>query len=247
MRAPGEILADLVAKDPTAPRLTWYDDTPGPTAGERIELSGRVLANWVAKCANALVDALDADAGSRIRLDLPPDHWRTAYWALATWAVGGVVDLSTHGEPASLPDVLVTDDPDRAAGSAEAGDLVVVTLAALARTRPGGVPAGAMDEAAELATYGDRFDLSRHPTPDSPALVDDDAAVRYADLVPAAQWPVGSRVLVDGTPADLLRAMLCAWDGGGSVVLVRGADPALMAGRLAQEGIAVDLRPRHAG
>ena len=33
---PADLLAALLADDPGRPRLTWYDDEPGPTAGERI-------------------------------------------------------------------------------------------------------------------------------------------------------------------------------------------------------------------
>ncbi|MFD0786819.1 TIGR03089 family protein, partial [Micromonospora azadirachtae] len=46
------VFADAIAPDPTRPLLTWYDDA----SGERTELSGATLANWVAKTANLLVD-----------------------------------------------------------------------------------------------------------------------------------------------------------------------------------------------
>ena len=93
MRTPSSVLADLVRADATRPRVTFYDDAPGPTRGERIELSGRVLANWVAKAGNALQEEYDAAPGTLVRLDLPALHWRTAYWALAVWSVGATVSL----------------------------------------------------------------------------------------------------------------------------------------------------------
>jgi len=74
------LLAALMASDPGRPRITVYDDTDGPTRGERVELSARVVANWVAKAANLLQDELDAGPGTVVRLALPP-HWRTVYWA----------------------------------------------------------------------------------------------------------------------------------------------------------------------
>ena len=82
-----QLLAALAASDPGRPRLTWYDDAPGPTRGERIELSARVLANWVAKAANLLVDELDIEPGDQVVIALPT-HWRAAYWLLARgrWA-----------------------------------------------------------------------------------------------------------------------------------------------------------------
>src|SRR5688572_3007266 len=42
------LFASAVAVDPTRPLLTWYDDA----TGERTELSGATLDNWVAKTAN---------------------------------------------------------------------------------------------------------------------------------------------------------------------------------------------------
>ena len=53
---PADLLRRLLADDPTRPRLTWYDDEPGPTQGERIELSAKVLVNWVSKAANLMQD-----------------------------------------------------------------------------------------------------------------------------------------------------------------------------------------------
>ena len=55
----------------------------------------------------------------------------------------------------AAPDVVVTDAVDVAAAADEA---VLVTLAGLARSATGPVPAGAVDEARELATHGDVFD-----------------------------------------------------------------------------------------
>ncbi len=89
---PAEVLAAMLGSDPGRPRVTFYEDTPGPTSGERIELSAKVLANWVSKAANALQEEWDLAPGSRVRLDLPP-HWRSLYWALAVWSVGATVVL----------------------------------------------------------------------------------------------------------------------------------------------------------
>src|SRR6478735_9054066 len=108
---PAEVLARLFAADATRPRLTWYDDEPGPTAGERIELSARVLTNWVAKAANLLQDDLSAEPGTTVGLDLPA-HWRAVYWALAAWSVGAEVVVGTAATGA---DVLVTADVQTAA------------------------------------------------------------------------------------------------------------------------------------
>ena len=55
-----QLLPGLLASDPARPRITCYDDT----TGERIELSGKVLANWVAKAANLLQEEYDAGPGT---------------------------------------------------------------------------------------------------------------------------------------------------------------------------------------
>jgi len=178
VRTPASVLAEILRADPAGPRVTFYEDTPGPTQGERIELSGKVLANWVSKAGNALQDGYDIGPGSVVRLCLPP-HWRALYWALAVWSVGGTLELA--GGPA--PDLLICDDPATAATlDPAAGDVIVVTLGALARAYPGPVPDGAMDEARELATYGDRFTAMAEPSPDDLAMIIDsvETAVRLA-------------------------------------------------------------------
>jgi hypothetical protein len=78
--------------------VTWY----GP-AGERVELSAKVLDNWVSKTANLLVDELDVGPGSAVLVDLP-GHWRTVTWLLAVWATGAAAVLPATGAAAVLPD-----------------------------------------------------------------------------------------------------------------------------------------------
>jgi uncharacterized protein (TIGR03089 family) len=221
--------------------VTFYEDTPGPTQGERIELSGKVLANWISKAGNALADEYDLGPGSVVRLALPP-HWRSLYWALAVWSVGGAVDLV--GGP--TPDLLICEDPSTTAARHEGapGDLVIVTLAALARAHPGDVPPGAMDEARELATYGDQFAAMADPAPDDLALIADGAHTPYRSVVPQQDWPANTRVNLAGDLAQVLRSTLAAWAVDGSVVLARngqraGGEP--HPARLASENVTLDL------
>lgn len=232
-----DLLRRLVESDPGRPRITVYDDTDSPTRGERVELSARVLANWAAKAANLLQDELDAGRGTVVCLDLPP-HWRTLYWALAAWSVGACVEVPAHrsaagAAPDGTPaDVVVTDDPAAAQG---AEDGVLVTLAALARSAPGPVPPGVVDEAHDLATHGDEFAAWEEPEGEDPALRAD-GTTTHADLVPAGE---GGRVhtTTDDTVA-FLRTALAAWAADGSVVLTRGApDADVLAARLASEGV----------
>ena len=218
---------DLVLSDPGRPRLTWYGD-----GGERVELSGAVLQNWVSKTVNLLVEEFDAAPGTVVTLDLPP-HWRGVLWALATWRSGATVQL-TGDSPATPGDVVVTSRPaawaDLLSGPGGA-DLVAVALPALARSFDGDLPPGAVDAAGAVMTYGDVIGWAPETDPTAVALESADAgAVAFADLVPADGTP-GARVLVDGARplGGLLRELLTVWAADGSVVLASAATTAELA------------------
>ncbi|MEU4364785.1 TIGR03089 family protein [Promicromonospora sp. NPDC023987] len=209
------LLARLAA-DGGRPRLTWYGDD-----GERVELSGAVLANWASKTVNLLVEEFDAGPGSRVVVDLPV-HWRTVVWALAAWRAGATVAVPDAS--VAQPDVVVSDSPERWADGG--ADLVVVSLPALARRYDGDLPAGAIDAASAVMTYGDAIGWVPEVEPEQDALVTAAGAVGHKDLVP--EPGAGARVLVDGrgAVADVLRHLLGVWAGGGSVVLTSGATAA---------------------
>ncbi|TWE12103.1 TIGR03089 family protein [Rudaeicoccus suwonensis] len=174
---PDTLLPALLASDPSRPRVTFYDDA----RGERIELSGRVLGNWVAKAANWLQDECGAEPGSTVRLDLPPTHWRTLYWALAIWAVGATVS---------------GDDDADVVISMTAGDLVEPE-ASLAKS--------------EIASAADQFtvylpvDLSR-PAIDRPAPVSYRDLIRPVDAASPRTVLEGTQPEVLRTAADVLAA-----------------------------------------
>lgn len=207
----------VLVAEPGRPRLTWY----GPQ-GERVELSGAVLQNWVSKTVNLLVEEFDAAPGVRVKFDLPV-HWRTAVWALGAWRCGATVVLGGPETPAEAPaDVVLTDRPDAWAGSG--AELVAVTLPALARRFDGELPAGAIDAAAAVMTYGDVVTWA--PETDSRATALEapgTGPVDFAALVPlGGDVEPGARVLVDGgePAAHALRTLLGVWAADGSVVLV---------------------------
>ena len=233
---PADVLARLVASDSGRPRLTWYDDTPGPTNGERIELSARVLTNWVSKAANLLQDDCAAGPGTTVGLDVPA-HWRGVYWGMATWSVGATVVL---GRAATDADVLITTDPATAAE--HGGDAVLLSLPALARAHPEAADAGgAVDEAKELSTHGDQFSPMSDPESGDLALSSDGVDTTYADLVRLRDdWGATPRVAVDDTLPRVLEGCLSAWASDGSVVAMRGSagvDPDTLARRLESEGV----------
>lgn len=221
-----DVLTSLLS-EPGRPRLTWY----GPD-GERIELSGAVLDNWVAKTTNLLVEELDAGPGTRVVVDLPP-HWRTLVWALAGWRAGAtIVTDATPGALAGLTatDVVVTDRPADLDLPRDAA-VVAVTLPALARRFDGDLPAGALDAAGSVMTYGDVIGWVPATDPAAAALTVGTDTVPHAGLVAAGEGaaagvPAGSRTLLDvsdartATPGVLLLA-LGVLAGGGSLVLLR--------------------------
>ncbi len=232
-----QLLRALVDSDPGRPRLTWYDDAAGPTHGERIELSARVLVNWVAKAANLLTGELDIEPGDRIALALPP-HWRAAYWLLAAWSVGAQVVVGDLHDAR----VVITDDP----ASVPSGPAVVaVTLPALARAWAGApLPAHALDEASTVTGQPDVFEPFDEPDPSAPAYTVSRLSVPYADLLATARelarnrgWQPGARVLTSSGPEDALAGLLAPLVVDGSLVLVRDPDPELVEERRRTEQV----------
>ena len=209
-----ELMTALRSGHSTSPRLTWY----GPDS-ERVELSGRVLDNWVAKTSNLLQDELDAGPGSRLRLDLPP-HWKSVILALAAWQLGMTTVLD-DGDA----DLLVTGEPEAPRGSAVYDAVIAVPLPALAMSWPGQLPPGVVDYAAEVRSHGDVFMAHTDPNPTDPAVTAADGTTyRHADLLEsfAAGHENGARLLVKAGEGleQVLMQSLGAWRQDGSVVLV---------------------------
>jgi uncharacterized protein (TIGR03089 family) len=213
------ILAAAVRRDPTRPLLTWYDDA----TGERTELSGATLANWVAKTANLLVDGLGLGPGDRAGVLLPP-HWQTAAVLLGCWSAG--VEVVGPAGPKAPVDVLFA--AAAGAGAHEvaawsAGDRYALSLDPFALPLRE-VPPGWADFSLEVRAYGDAF------APAHPLVVD-----AAADGLTA-----GDRVLIDAArhadPRDWLVGPLAA---GASIVLCGHLDPARLADRIAAEQVTV--------
>ena len=217
---PDLLLPRLVATDAARPRVTCYDDLPGPTAGERVEFSARVLTNWVSKAGNALQEEWDLGPGGRVLLRAAP-HWRCLYWALAAWEVGAAIVL----DGTAAADLVITDEPPTAA---PATPKVLLTRAALARSAGAALPQGVLDEAAELATFGDVLEPWAQAAADEPALIVGEETISRGDLlsVAARRWPdlpAGCRLDVNPVnTADLLTAAVAAFAVDGSLVLHLG-------------------------
>ena len=131
-------------------------------------------------------------------------------------------------------DLVVTDDPERLPDD---GPAVLVTRAALARRTDHDLPDGVMDEAADLASYGDDFTPWAEPEDDDPALRTAGGVGSYGQLV--AGCGAAARVqLVDPTAEALLRTTLDVWSRGGSLVVHLGpTDAATLERRARAEGV----------
>jgi uncharacterized protein (TIGR03089 family) len=229
------LFAAIVAEDPSLPLLTFYDDA----TGERTELSGATLGNWVSKTANLLVDGCGLGPGDQAGVWLPP-HWQTAAVLLGAWSAGLTV---AYGEP-----------------TAEGADVEFASLQAIEAGAPAGpadrfalglapmglplreVPPGWSDYVADVRQHGDHFPGAA-VAGDTTALLDpggahvghtallDRAAARAAEL-----GITGGRVVIDADaypyPLDWLLAPLAA---GASVVLSIHTDLAKLPGRVASE------------
>jgi uncharacterized protein (TIGR03089 family) len=209
-----ELMTALRSGQSTSPRLTWY----GPDS-ERVELSGRVLDNWVAKTSNLLQDELDAEPGTRLRLDLPA-HWKSVILALAAWQLGMEVVFDD-----AAAELLATANPGP--GTAEGGfdAVLAVALPALAMRWQGELPSGVVDYAAEVRSHGDVFMAHVDPEAARRAVLTAAGAVHtHAELLDgfAAVHDGGPRLLVPGGRGleGALAQALGAWKSGGSVVLV---------------------------
>jgi uncharacterized protein (TIGR03089 family) len=217
-----ELFAAAVDVDPTRPLLTFYDDT----TGERTELSGATLANWVAKTANLLVDGVGLGADDRA-LVLLPHHWQTAAVLLGCWSAG--LSVTSDLAPGAVPDVAFV-------AADRAGEITVGERYALG-LHPFGlplreVPAGYADFSVEVRGYGDRF------TPAAPATDQEALCARAAARADELKIGARDRILVDARahpdPVDWLLAALSA---RASTVLCANLDPDRLAARVAAERV----------
>jgi len=215
------LLGYATAADPAQPLLTWYDDG----TGERVELSGLTLANWVSKTANLLVDGCGLGPFDEATVSLPP-HWQTAAVLLGCWTAG--LSVSPDGA------VIFAASPVESAAT----DRFLLGLAPMGLPIRGATPAGWLDYVAEVRGHGDHF---AGPTvrPAQPALGGETHAAlvaRAAERAGELGIPAGGRVLIDAVghpdPVDWLLAPLTV---GASIVLCKHLDETARDSRAAAE------------
>lgn len=89
----------------------------------RVELSGRVLANWAVKLIGLFDEEYELGDDQEVLVDAAP-HWKSAAVVLAAGAMGAAVALEPGGEP----EVVITDRPGAWIGSAELGAAELAAL-----------------------------------------------------------------------------------------------------------------------
>lgn len=215
--SPTALLDAFRTVNPTSPRLSWY----GPDS-ERVEFSGRVLENWVAKTANYLVDELDAEPGTVVAVDVPL-HWRSLVWLLASWAVGAT---AATGPATAGADIIATTDPGAAQetfGAAKPAPLIVaVALPALQMRWMGELPPRTLDYCGDVRSHADVFFAEDIPGDADIAWLHGDAKTSYAELIGTTETSAPRRVLLavrDGW-GTVVPTALATWAAGGSVVLL---------------------------
>ena len=132
------------------PALIWYSAN-----GERIELSGRVLMNWVDKSANLLVEECELEPGEGFDLQAPL-HWRTIVLGLAALRVGALLDQDE-------PLVAAVCTEQEAGYTNDPAYLLAVDRAPLALSYTGDLQAlssyadDVLDYCALVRSFGDRY------------------------------------------------------------------------------------------
>ena len=233
------------AADADRPWLVWY------SPDERIELTGHVLSMWAAKTAGLL----SAEAGGRPRVHVALEPgWRALTWCLGTWLTGGRVLMG----PAALlgaagthePDASVADRPEALAP--RAGVQILVPRASLATGWDGELPPLVLDGVADVMPHPDAFAPVRTGA-ERTALtlvtgggaVDSSRGELAAEAAASASAAAGARAVLVRVPdaAGAVRAVLAAWAGGATAVLLDAAAPDSLARTAARQEGAVAPAP----
>jgi uncharacterized protein (TIGR03089 family) len=232
------LFANVLAQEPSRPFVTFYDDA----SGERIELSAKSLANWVAKTHFLIIDEVGLGVGDAALIALPAD-WIAVPILLGCWSAGlrltddpaaaavAFVTPATIDQTAGVPEVFTTNPASmtRSFGAADAPAADYVTAV---RPQPDAwASVKFVGSAADLATDG----LTR-------AELVATATRRATEL---GLGP-GARVLFDRPwtgAADWIDALLAPMAVVGSLVLVANPDPdpQRRARRIEQEQVSVAL------
>lgn len=193
-------LLDMLESRPQ-PAVVFYSSDES-----RVELSGRVLANWAVKLVGLFGEEYDLGEGDRVLLDTAA-HWKAAAVLLAASAMGSQVAV----EPAEAAEVVVTDRPGAWIRSEQLGEAELAAVSA-------GMVDASFEEATGEALPAWVLDISAD-TPQQPdQLTAPLPPVALPETAEEASQPL---VLTDWLP-DSAPAMIGTWARGGLVVLFEG-------------------------
>lgn len=193
-------LLDLLGSRPQ-PAVVFYgaDDS-------RVELSGRVLANWAAKLIGLFGEEYDFSADDVVLLDSPA-HWKAAAVLLAASAMGAEVAVGSADDP----QVIITDRPAAWIGTEELGQAELAALSA-------GMLDASFEEATGEALPAWVLDISAETRQQPDQLLTPLEPVVLPEAAEASSGPL----LVTGWQPDSAAAMVGAWAHSGVVVLFDG-------------------------
>jgi uncharacterized protein (TIGR03089 family) len=179
----------------------------------RLEISGKVARQWSHKIAGFLRDDVGAEPGDRLAIDLPAT-WRAPVWALGAILAGIHPDLEPGAArpdraPASdwVTDVVATVSDRPETIGPWGGDVLALSLGALAMRWPGELPRGAIDASADVLAQPDSMIEPPSPSDDEPLI----AAARAGAGV-GSGIASGERIAaVTRSGEDAIRVALAAW------------------------------------
>lgn len=231
------LFATLLAEQPSQPFVTFYDDA----TGERVELSTRSLANWVAKTHFLLLDELGLGVGDLAYVALPAD-WITVSVLLGCWSAG--LQVTTTPGVAAVAFV----QPSTLAEAGGTPDTFVINPASMTRAHSGAAPMGAVDYVAAVRPQADNWATVRFPAGPTDSATD---SMTRSELSAAARERASALGLTPGArvlsvqpwtgPDDWIDALLAPMSVAGSIVLVAHADPTRHDRRIEQENVTAEL------
>lgn len=225
---------DLLTRRGANPRPLLVDASLPPA---RVELSGRVLANWWAKDLGLLSTEFSVGPGDQVEIRAAAS-WRTVPLVLAALTLGATV--SEEAVDPGDADLVITDHLDDVVLAAP--EVLAVATGPLALDFGADLPAGVVDHAAEVRAYPDQpmFDASAAASGRFSPARGEAPAADLAGLAEAADASSGLDQVVSLSRDHgvlVAAAQVLAAGGTGHVVLHSGAAPEERL--VTQEGISV--------
>lgn len=197
-----------------SPALIWYSDH-----SERIELSGRVLENWVSKTANLLSEECELDSSEPIHISTTT-HWRSIIIALAALRIGAHLHFVPEEEDCA--DIFCTDNIDELPKSS-AEYRLLVEKSPLAPHFMGVLPDDTMDYCALVRSYGDVYHGLSTPSPTDTAWENTSYQQLLNSIVLTQQEPLSEQAYDISAPpmlnANYLQQVLCCLSQAKAVIL----------------------------